>query len=114
MPFPSRPAARRQVRLHRGPTRGRPPNWTLPAFPTRAMATACLGDFEPCRSTFLDTGFALEVSWPGTENRHRKEDFGTLALRGQEYYQAMANAKTAIQRECPCRAPIIVWAPILE
>src|SRR5271154_6385741 len=41
MPFPNRLAVPRQVRLHRGPTRGRSPNWTLPAFPARAVAN-CL------------------------------------------------------------------------
>src|SRR5580658_1536233 len=38
MPFPSRLAAQRRVRLHRGPKKGRWPIRTLPAFPARLLA----------------------------------------------------------------------------
>src|ERR1700733_10116293 len=38
MPFPSRLAAQRRVRLHRGPKKGRWPIRTLLAFPARLLA----------------------------------------------------------------------------
>jgi hypothetical protein len=110
MPFPSRPAAQRLVRLHRGPKKGRLPIRTLPAFPAR---------FAGATRTTLLIGHILE-RWTQAFLRVRSRSYrerlatGNGSLRMPNPMSALTTLDTAgsgdVSRAAAIAATVVILA----